>query len=38
MKVLAKAVDLSKDDLVKRLKAKPDFKLSKSKSRVSLVL
>ena len=38
VKVLAKAVDLSKDDLVKRLKAKPDFKLSKSKSRVSLVL
>ena len=38
VKALAKAVDMSKDELVERLKAKPGtFKLSKSKSRVSLV-
>ena len=38
VKVLAKAVDISKGDLVERLKAKPEFKLSRSKSRVRLVL
>ncbi len=38
VKVLAKAVDISKEDLLKRLGAKPDFKLSRSKSRVRLAV
>ena len=36
VKALAKAMKLSKDALVDTLKSKPGFKLSKSKSRVSL--
>ncbi len=38
VKVLAKAVNISKESLVERLEAKPiDFKLSRSKSRVRLL-